>query len=201
MHIWDTWIGFLTILGTVSAARFDHTGTYQQNHFPKRVNTRFPGSIKAASKFIFIFPENVIKNNLSKKSSHQNERKLNHHQDHCPGSKQMMTKPTLLGKTQFGHPVKVIKRDQRLWKDSRLISEPISSPDTFMTDHMAQASSFPLRPLWNLDRGSRKGKEIQGPCPTFDPGGKSIHQLLYTRRTGGKDKRLYFKLIRGDRGA
>ena len=31
----------------------------------------------------------------------------------------MMTKTTLLGKTQFGHPVKVIKRDQRLWKDSR----------------------------------------------------------------------------------
>ena len=119
-------------LGTVLAARFDQSGTYQQNHFPKRVNTRFPGSIKAASKFILIFPENIIKHNLSKKSSHQNERKFNLHQgnkgshfigvnsisfaDLRPRSKQKMAKTKLRFKNQFGHPVKVIKG---LWKDSR----------------------------------------------------------------------------------
>ena len=62
------------------AARFDQRGTYQQNHFPKRVISKFPVSNKAASKFYLIYPENVIKQNLSKKSRNQNERKFDLYQ-------------------------------------------------------------------------------------------------------------------------
>ena len=60
------------ISGTVLAARFDHKGRYQQNHFPKLVNTRSPRSIEAESKYVLIFPEF----SLSEKSRNQNERKF-----------------------------------------------------------------------------------------------------------------------------
>jgi hypothetical protein len=63
---WNVFYWPTLILGTLLAARFDQQGIYHQNHFPKPVISRIPRGSKRESKYILIFPDNVIKYNSSK---------------------------------------------------------------------------------------------------------------------------------------
>jgi len=208
MRIWDRFSRLITILGTASAIKFDPRESYLQYYFPQQALTTNPRSFRTELKNAHILPN--FKHNASQRSRKQNGRTPSLQTDFHPRSVQKVTNDLRQlpqydpYQTHFAHPLNSRKMNRRLRTDPRHTSEGPPNPDTFMAELTLPALPFHLCP-WSFSGEGRStdknGKGFQDlhpsqpsvPCPTFDPGGRFIHQLLLTNSAGERDKRLRFK--------